>query len=74
MHKTTVYLDEELHRTLRRLADATGRTQAQIIREAVVAYTGKGRRRRPRSIGMGHGGPDLSDRADALLEGLGEDR
>jgi predicted transcriptional regulator len=56
MHKTTVYLDEELHRTLQRLADASGRTQAQIIREALQVYA-RGEQRRPRSIGMGRGEP-----------------
>jgi len=73
MHKTTIYLDEGLLRKVRRLADASGRSQAEIIREALVAYTG-GKRKRPRSIGVGRGGPDLSERAEALLEGFGEDR
>jgi hypothetical protein len=72
MRKTTIYLEDDMYRTLRRLADGSGRTQAQIIRDALLAYT-RGERRRPRSIGMGKGGPRLSERADELLSGFGED-
>ncbi|MBI2892761.1 MAG: ribbon-helix-helix protein, CopG family [Deltaproteobacteria bacterium] len=74
MHKTTVYLDDETQRRLRRLADASGRTQADIIRDAILAYSGGSKRRRPRSIGIGRGGRDLSARVDSLLEGFGEKR
>ena len=73
MHKTTIYLDEEAYARIRRIAEATGRTQAAVIREALAAYTGGGGPRRPRSIGMGAGTGDLSDRAEDLLEGMGED-
>lgn len=75
MHKTTVYLDEQIYEKIRRLAQATGRTQAMIIREALAAYQAGGARRRPSSIGAGASGtPDLADRAEELLEGFGEDR
>ncbi len=75
MHKTTIYLDEKIYEKIRRLAHATGRTQAMIIREALVAYQAGGKRRLPSSIGAGASGtPDLSDRAEELLEGFGEER
>lgn len=72
MRKTTIYLDDDLYRTVQRLADASGRTQAQIIRDALLAYA-RGARPRPRSIGLGAGGPHLSEQADKLLSGFGED-
>ncbi|MBI5160239.1 MAG: CopG family transcriptional regulator [Micrococcales bacterium] len=74
MLKTTVYLDDEVVGRIRRLSDATGRPQAEIIREAILAYTGGSKRRQPRSIGAGKGGKNLSERADELLEGFGQDR
>lgn len=75
MHKTTVYLDEQIYLKIRRLAEATGRTQAMIIREALAEYQGSSKRKRPSSIGAGaSGAPDLSDRAEELLQGFGEDR
>lgn len=72
MHKTTVYLDEPIYRKVRQLARATGRTQAMVIREALAAYTGSGRRL-PSSIGSGRSERgDLSERAEELLDGFGE--
>ena len=38
MRKTSVYLDDEQARRLARLAQQEGRSQAQILREAVAAY------------------------------------
>lgn len=74
MHKTTIYLDDELYRRVRRLSASTGRTQADIIREAVRAYQVEPLRR-PRSIGLGASGEgDLSERAEELLAGMGEER
>jgi hypothetical protein len=74
MHKTTIYLDEQIYEKIRRLAQATGRTQAMIIREALAAYQSGGPRRLPSSVGAGASGtPDLSERAEELLEGFGED-
>jgi hypothetical protein len=72
MHKTTIYLEEELYQRIRRLAQASGKTQASVIREALAAYTG-GPPGRPRSIGMGSGPRDLSERVDDRLDGFGED-
>jgi len=73
MHKTTVYLDEPIYRKIRQLARASGRTQAMIIREALAAYTGSGRRL-PSSVGAGRSErADLSERSEELLDGLGQD-
>jgi predicted transcriptional regulator len=73
MHRTTLYLDEDLRRRVRALAQATNRTQARVIREALLAYTSAGRAA-PRSLGMGASGAgDVADRAEELLTGFGED-
>jgi hypothetical protein len=75
MRRTTVYLDDHTHERLQRLAEASGRTQAAVIREAIAVYSStRGSRRVPRSIGLGTSGrADLSERAEELLEGFGED-
>jgi len=70
MHKTTLYLEDELRARIARVAKETGRSQAEVIRDALRAFFL--RRKKPRSIGLGKGGPDLSDRAEELLEGFGE--
>jgi predicted DNA-binding protein len=38
MRKTSVYLTERESRRLAELADSEGRSQAEIIREAITAY------------------------------------
>ena len=53
MHKTTVYLDDEEVAALRRLAAATGRSQAEIIREAVRQATAAAPKRVFHSMGKG---------------------
>jgi predicted transcriptional regulator len=73
--KTTVYLDSADYRRLKALAEAESRPAAELIREAVSEYV---RRRAPRSapasVGVGRSGSGvLAERAEALLEGLGED-
>jgi hypothetical protein len=56
MHKTTVYLNDEEAEALRQLAAATGRSQAELIREAVRHVAGQVPPRRFRSLGKGEGG------------------
>jgi predicted transcriptional regulator len=75
MHRTTIYLDEHTHERLQRLAEASGRTQAAVIREAIAVYSSARRGERlPRSVGMGASNQgDLSERAEELLEGFGEE-
>jgi predicted transcriptional regulator len=70
MHKTTLYLEDEVRERIARVAKQTQRSQAQVIRDALRSVFL--RARKPRSIGLGKAGPDLSDRAEELLEGFGE--
>jgi hypothetical protein len=75
MHKTTIYLDEVVYGHIRRLAKASGRTQAEIIREAIASYTASVAPLGARSVGLGASGThDLSERTEDLLDGLGRDQ
>jgi hypothetical protein len=76
MQKTTVYMDEETYRRLKQIARARRRPPAEMVREAVAEYTARHfRRRKPRSVGAFKSGRrDLGQRAEALLDGFGEDR
>jgi hypothetical protein len=73
--KTTVYLDQADYRRLKALAASDGRSAAELIRAAVSEYA---RRRAPgglpRSLGVVRSGDgQLSERAEDLLRGMGED-
>jgi len=68
MVKTTVYLDPQMATTLRQLAGAQGRSQAELIREALTIYTQKSQRPLPKGIGLHRSGrTDVSERAEELL-------
>ena len=73
MHKTTVYLPEELKASLARMAAEQKRSEAELIREAIEAAVSSRKRPRPRIplTGKGLGDPNLSERVDELLEGFG---
>lgn len=73
--KTTVYLDRDEYQRLKSLARRRGESPAALIREAVAEYgrrhSGRGL---PQSLGAGKSGrEDLSERAEELLQGLGQD-
>ncbi|HEY1687944.1 MAG TPA: ribbon-helix-helix protein, CopG family [Solirubrobacteraceae bacterium] len=68
MVKTTVYLDERDVTALRRMAAESGRSQAEIIREAVAQAARAAGPRRLRSAGIGQGdGAAIARNADALV-------
>ncbi len=71
--KTTVYLDGNDYESIKRMARLRGQSAAMLVREAVARYVANpGGGTGPASIGTGRSGrPDLSDRAEALLEGMG---
>lgn len=72
--KTTVYLDADAYRRLKRLAREQGRPTAELVREAVSEYARRhAGRPRPRSIGsMRSGLGDLAETAEDRLDGFGE--
>jgi predicted transcriptional regulator len=73
--KTTIYLDDADYRRMKALARAQGRTAAELIREAVSEYASRhAASELPKSIGSGRSGRgDVSERAEELLAGMGED-
>jgi tRNA A37 threonylcarbamoyladenosine modification protein TsaB len=76
MKKTSVYLDPEVDRGLARLAEAQGRSKAEVIREALAEKAEQAPSQpRIRAIGVGSGPGDLSENIDRYLAetGFGED-
>ncbi len=77
MRKTSVYLDEQQAERLVRLARQEGRSQAEILREAVAAY--QPAPRRDRDFALAAGFPRIDDDRrpisqipdHELLEGFG---
>jgi len=70
--KTTVYLDRGDYQRLKALARRQGRKPAELVREAVAAYTRQRGAALPHSLGSGHSGKrNLSERAEQLLRGMG---
>jgi len=67
--KTTVYLPDDLKRALEVEAAASGRSEAEIIREAIAARVGSVRP----AAGFLEGEP-FAERVDELLAGFGEAR
>lgn len=72
MEKTTVYLPDELKRALRRAARASGRSEADLIREGIGTVVGTHRIAEPRLPLFESDQPDLADRVDENLAGFGE--
>ena len=71
--KTTIYLPEELKYDIERVAGCDGRSEADVIREAVEVAMEKRKYPEPR-IPLGNyelGAPDIAERAEELLEGFG---
>lgn len=68
MTKTTVYLDTDTVLALRQMAETQGRSQAELIRDALDEYTRK--IKRPKIPGIGEfnsGHTDTSERAEEIL-------
>lgn len=72
MEKTTVYLSDELKHALRRAARATGRSEAELIREGIGLVTGTHRIAEARLPLFESGQADLAERVDEALDGFGE--
>jgi plasmid stability protein len=72
VNKTTVYLPDELKHALARIAAATGRSEADLIREALAELVRTSGRPRPRGGLFASGDPSLSGRVDEALAGFGE--
>ena len=77
MKKTSVYLDEEHLLRLKRAAEVEGRSQSEILRDAILLYTSRANQT-PRTFvmagafrhGLGRSVAEIPD--EELLEGFGE--
>jgi hypothetical protein len=68
MTKTTFYLEDDTVQTLRQLADGEGRSEADVIREALIVYQAARLRPTPKGVGGYRSGrSDVSARAEELL-------
>lgn len=65
VHKTTVYIDDSQAERLGRLASASGRSQAELIREGVERVLSEAPSRTFRSMGKGRSGGKGARRWDA---------
>ena len=72
MEKTTVYLPGDLKRALRRASRASGRSEAELIREGIGLVTGAHRTAEPRLPLFESGQSGLAERVDEALTGFGE--
>jgi Arc/MetJ-type ribon-helix-helix transcriptional regulator len=72
MHKTTVYLPDDLTRDLERIAATRGSSEAELIREAIRTLARESVAPRPRLPLFKSGKPGLAERVDQALAGFGE--
>lgn len=72
MKKKTVYLPDDLKAALERMATAQGRSEADLIRQAVQDLTRDLEPPRPRLPLFRSDDPTLAERVDEALEGFGQ--
>jgi len=72
MKKTTVYLPDDLKDSLERAAVVQGRSEAELIREAVRELVRQLEPPRPRLPLFSSGDATLAQRVDEELRGFGE--
>jgi Ribbon-helix-helix protein, copG family len=70
MHKTAVYIPQEVKRVLAELAVARGVGEAELIREALRTVTSEARSPRPRLPLFKSGKPGFAEKVDDALRGL----
>lgn len=74
MHRTTVYLPDDLRASIKRLAARQGRSEADVIRRALSIGVAAAEPPDPKLplIPEGLGDESAAERVDELLEGFGE--
>ena len=73
MHKTTIYLPADLKKALARVARREGRSEAELIREAVRRAVEDREAPRPRvPLLDALGDPDIAGNVDRHLDGFGK--
>lgn len=71
MHKTTIYLPDDLKADLERTAAEVGRSEAALIREGIQLVLARRLPPRPQAGIFDGGDPHLSERVDDLLRDFG---
>jgi len=72
VRKTTVYLPDDIKESLSRLAAETGRSEAELIRQALIMLTASAPRPRPNGRLFDSGTGGLAEAVDEALAGFGE--
>lgn len=72
MNKTTVYLPDDLKLALERVAVSTGRSEAEVIRQALAAAVTSSTPPRPKGALFASGDPALAESVESALAGFGE--
>lgn len=72
MNKTTIYLPEPLRAGVKRLAAASGQSEAAVIRDAIRRVVEAAHPPRPQGALYASGDATLSDDVDAALAGFGD--
>lgn len=72
MTKTTIYLPDDLKQAVARMAAASGRSEAEVIREAIAEQASRLNRPRPKGGLFASGDASLSARSEEALAGFGE--
>ena len=72
MMKTTVYLPDDLKDAVARIAQGSGRSEAEVIRDAIASLVRSSDRPRPNGGLFASGDPSLSEQTEEALSGFGE--
>lgn len=72
MRKTTVYVSEELKAALSRVSRASGRSEAELIRDGIALVVERASDPEPILPLIDSGDPLLAERVEEALEGFGE--
>lgn len=73
MHKTTLYIPDDIREELRRASRDSGRSEAELIRAGIRLVLERCTRPRPSSGIFDSADPSSSERVDELLEGFGQE-
>jgi hypothetical protein len=72
VRKTTVYVPDRLKSQLARAAEASGRSEADLIREGIELVSDRFAGADPHLPLFASGDPELAERVDEHLAGFGE--
>jgi plasmid stability protein len=70
--QATVYLPDELKKSLQRLAAESGRSEADLIRDAIATKVRASDRPRPNGRLFASGDPSFAENAENALVGFGD--